>query len=96
MNRLREKYDNLKYIASNWKNKALSTVELLKEIQEENEYYKEEVSKLKLEINSIKINHEREILHKNSQIDRLTDRLTDYKERYQEIREDNKELRRKS
>jgi predicted RNase H-like nuclease (RuvC/YqgF family) len=36
---------------------------------------------------------EREICRKNGEIDRLNMSLNDYKERYQEIREDNKELR---
>ena len=37
---------------------------------------------------------ERELVRKNGEIDRLKMALSDYKERYQEIREDNKELRR--
>jgi len=36
---------------------------------------------------------EREMIRKNGEIDRLKMSLSDYKDRYQEIREDNKELR---
>ncbi len=36
---------------------------------------------------------EREMIRKNGEIDRLKMSLSDYKDRYKEIREDNKELR---
>jgi chromosome segregation ATPase len=36
---------------------------------------------------------ERELIRKSGEIDRLKMALSDYKDRYQEIREDNKELR---
>ena len=46
------------------------------------------------EIKTIHYENERVIMRKDAEIDRLKLSLEDYKERYKEIREDNKELRR--
>ena len=52
-----------------------------------------EVSTLRRRMGDEVFKQERELVRKNGEIDRLKMSLSDYKERYQEIREDNKELR---
>mgnify|MGYP001561941026 CR=1 FL=1 len=61
---------------------TLEKAKLEKEIENLRQRMAEEVFK-----------QERELIRKNGEIDRLRMSLGDYKERYQEIREDNKELR---
>ena len=53
----------------------------------------EEINTLRQRMGEEMFKQERELIRKSGEIDRLKMSLSDYKERYQEIREDNKELR---
>ena len=52
-----------------------------------------ENSKLKKKMNKLNTDNQREILKRDTELDRIRASLEDYKERYKEIRDDNKELR---
>lgn len=89
MTNYEEKYKSLKERNSKIKQRALE-LELEAEkipILEKN------VLELTNKINNINYKHEREIMYKDAEIDRLKMSLEDYKERYKEIREDYKDLR---
>ena len=52
-----------------------------------------ENNKLKKKVNKLNTDNQREILKRDTELDRIKASLEDYKERYKEIRDDNKELR---
>jgi|TARA_B110000483_G_C17833289_1_gene403656 chromosome segregation ATPase len=85
-----EKYKSLKQRNAKIKQRALeleTQVENIAEMEKIIYNYKEQIKQLSYE-------HERQIMYKDTEIDRLKISLEDYKERYKEIRDDNKELRR--
>ena len=53
----------------------------------------EKINIMERETTTIEFQHEKQLLHKDSQIERYKTSLEDYKERYNELREDYKELR---
>ena len=67
--------------------------ELLRKLKLEKNTLTKEIGSLRRRMRDEIFKQEREICRKNGEIDRLNMSLNDYKERYQEIREDNKELR---
>ena len=114
----RQKYENIKRKAEQWRKKALEAFDEIQELREEldncdqndtgidpdahnniiaeRDDLLEEVNSMRQKMKDEVFKQERELIRKNGEIDRLKMSLTDYKERYQEIREDNKELRRAS
>ena len=67
--------------------------EVLDKVTQERDKLLTEISTLRQRMGNEVFKQERELVRKNGEIDRLKMSLSDYKERYQEIREDNKELR---
>jgi len=67
--------------------------ELLIKLNLEKNTLTKEIESLRYRMRDNVFKQEREICQKNGEIDRLKMSLNDYKERYQEIRDDNKELR---
>jgi uncharacterized coiled-coil DUF342 family protein len=67
--------------------------EALRKLTLERDKLLKEASTLRQRMGDEVFKQERELVRKSGEIDRLKMSLSDYKERYQEIREDNKELR---
>ena len=95
----REKYEYLKKKAYKWKEYA----EELNQISEEELKLRsqlknttEELRVLQNKYGRIAFEHESQLIRKDAEIYRLKASLEDYKERYKEIRDDNKELRKSS
>lgn len=89
MTNYEEKYKSLKERNSKIKQRALE----LEVEAEKIPILEQNVLDLTNKLNKINYNHEREIMYKDAEIDRLKLSLEDYKERYKEIREDYKDLR---
>ena len=105
----RKKYETIKRKAEQWRDKALEAFDEIQELREglgrgddsealrkltlERDKLLKEASTLRQRMGDEVFKQERELVRKNGEIDRLKMSLSDYKERYQEIREDNKELR---
>jgi len=98
----KEKYASLKLKAQGWREKALqgqAEVENLvhqlanNNFTEENEQLKKQLRELTLNNRQTEFEQERNLLRKDTEIDRLSASLDDYKERYKEERADNKDLR---
>ena len=105
----KEKYASLKLKAQGWREKALQgQVEIAQlavdnenlvqqlannNFTEENEQLKKQLRELTLNNRQTEFEQERNLLRKDTEIDRLSASLEDYKERYKEERADNKDLR---
>lgn len=89
MTNYEEKYKSLKERNGKIKQRAL---ELELEVEKISVLEKNIVD-LKDKIKDINYKHEREIMYKDAELDRLKMSLEDYKERYKEVRDDYKELR---
>ncbi len=63
------------------------------EIEHENNELRKELKSLTTKLSKTDFELERQMMRKDSEIDRLKAYLEDVKERYREVREDNKELR---
>ena len=68
-------------------------IDNINRLSDENITLNNEFRKFKHKIKTNNFENQREILKKDAEIDRLTHSLDDYKDRYKEIREDCKELR---
>jgi chromosome segregation ATPase len=101
-----DKYEKMKAKAKSWMEKASEyeneiekLLEILKDkdndtvLLEENNKLKNTLTDLEKSYAKLEINMERNIMRKDAEIDRLKVSLEDYRERYKEIRDDNKELR---
>ena len=101
-----DKYEKMKAKAKSWMDKASEyeneiekLLEIIKDkdndtvLLEENNKLKNTLTDLEKSYAKLEINMERNIMRKDAEIDRLKVSLEDYRERYKEIRDDNKELR---
>ena len=86
----RKKYESLKRKAETWRHEAL---EAIKEVELERDQLLKEHNTLRHRMTEEVFKHERALVRKSGEIERPKLSLSDYKDRYQEIREDNKELR---
>lgn len=77
----------------NDKLKSVETTEELEHLRSENKELETEIIGLQKQVSKSGFEQERILLRKNGEIDRLRVALEDYKERYKEVREDNRELR---
>lgn len=104
----RDRVEAWKLKAKKWREKALSleykmqhqqpkrdmahNVTVLN-LKKDNMSLKQEVLTLNKKLHSIEVDSERQMLRKDGEIDRLKFALDDLKERYRDIKDDNKELR---
>jgi len=103
--RERKRYSDLKQKAVKWRNKCLqlerqSTQSNIDEdsnrvatLLKENKQLEQDLLDLTKKLNTLEADSERQSLRKDGEIDRLKYSLDDLKERYRDIKEDNKELR---
>ena len=96
----RNKYDNIKSKAEKWRNKAMETINDVEDMQLKLDEHVSNIEKLRIDnddmtknLRNIQFQHERIICRKEAEVDRLNMNLADYKERYKEVRDDNKDLR---
>ena len=91
-----ELLSNVKNLTSQNKKLNKETISLkdqYDELQKQNDELLVQYKALTNDITKMDFNYEKIVLKKDTEIDRLSSYLDDYKERYREIREDNKELR---
>lgn len=99
----KDKYQSMKDKASKWRETALKFQETNEELLAECQTLRDRIKDVDDLINDLRVlqkqkdksdlEHERQLLRKDAENDRLKASLEDYKERYREIRDDNKELR---
>lgn len=100
----REKYEAMKVKAQGWMEKAIQYEGEIERLTYENQQLGEALSEaLSTDPPEVperdmkkEIEYERILMRKDVEIDRLKASLEDYKERYKEIRDDNKEFRKMS
>jgi hypothetical protein len=103
----RAKYEEIKLKATKWMEKAIEYEgeidRLTNMLSEQNDDGIEAQNSLRNDLitlekayTKLELDSERTIMRKDAEIDRLKASLEDYKERYREMREDNKELRKSS
>jgi hypothetical protein len=103
-----DKYESMKTKAIKWRDKCIEYKQQLNKIEHTNgsqqpynglnkeHEIQGEVTRMTKKIHSLEIELERQNMRKDAEIDRLKFSLEDYKERYKEVRDDNKELRKYS
>ena len=82
----KEKYEIMRIRAQNWCSKVI-------ECEEENELLLARVKELEKNNSKIDFEHEKILMRKDAEIERLKSSLEDYKERYAELKADYKDLR---
>ena len=84
----REKYESVKKKGSQWRERALQYKNSMEFLEEQLKTRLEKIDNLEKKLGNIEISHERDIMRKDIEIDRLKGYLNDVRERYKEIRED--------